>query len=598
MAFVSNITGPWGLLPLAVPLAWIVVARLGVLGFADLSAPERLLGGATWAVATFVASVRLLGAVRALFPLALFGSLALLAGGLAAVRPLASLALPWRKALTRTALPPLLVAGLALGIAVAAAIWMPVWQWDALGYHLPFVDFALQERSFAGVPKDVPYLSTYPHDVELCFLAFRAMLPDDRLVELAHVPFGLLGAAATTAFAKHAGARDDDAVIAGSLWLTVPAVFLQLPTNYIDVACAAFLLVASYWVLAMPTARTITSAGVALGLYLGSKPNAPVATALLFAVLAWRSWRGGHARWTVVAGLLILALGAESYFDNLLRHHNPIRPVRVRIGSWEWPGTTWMHNLLEAGALAPRTHGPLPWRLLVSWTSLSATPMFDMRVGGFGPLFPVALAISLTRIVRERAWVYLAPATAALASPDPAVARYVLAFPALVMALSARSLGRLGPHARGVALAAVTGCAAWSVAYAMPGLAGEGPPLLAYAHMTDTERVRAVGADGPPSEVIAARDRLHPAQAAAYDRAFDLPYLAWTPDLSTRVVRVPDGADVAALERLVQDEDVHLLLVGEDQVAGLFARSHPERFVPLFSLSACKSTRCAAYYRP
>jgi hypothetical protein len=77
-----------------------------------------------------------------------------------------------------------------------------------------------------------------------------------------------------------------------------------------------------------------------------------------------------------------------------------------------------------------------------------------------------------------------------------------------------------------------------------------------------------------------------------------LPYLAWTPDLSTRVVRVPDGADVAALERLVQDEDVHLLLVGEDQVAGLFARSHPERFVPLFSLSACKSTRCAAYYRP
>jgi hypothetical protein len=257
-----------------------------------------------------------------------------------------------------------------------------------------------------------------------------------------------------------------------------------------------------------------------------------------------------------------------------------------------------MHTLLEAGARAPRTHGPLPWRVLVSWTSLGAPPMFDMRIGGFGPLFPVALAVAFARIVRERAWMYLASATAALASPDPAIARYVLAFPALVMALSARPLGRLGPRARGAAVAAVTGCAAWNVAYATPGLAGDGPPLLAYAHMTDAERVRAIGADGPPSEVIAARDRLRPTQAAAYDRAFDLPYLAWTPDLSTRVVRVPDGADVAALESMVQDDDVHLLLVGEDEVAGLFARAHPERFIALSSLSACKSTRCAIYYRP
>ena len=31
----------------------------------------------------------------------------------------------------------------ALVVTSIAAIWLPVWQWDALGYHLPYVNFAL-----------------------------------------------------------------------------------------------------------------------------------------------------------------------------------------------------------------------------------------------------------------------------------------------------------------------------------------------------------------------------------------------------------------------------------------------------------------------
>ena len=38
---------------------------------------------------------------------------------------------------------------------------------------------------------DVGYLSSYPHIVEDAFIAWRALLPDDRLVELAHLMFGL-----------------------------------------------------------------------------------------------------------------------------------------------------------------------------------------------------------------------------------------------------------------------------------------------------------------------------------------------------------------------------------------------------------------------
>jgi hypothetical protein len=593
---VRSLTGRWGLLPVALPLTSVVVSRLGTVVFAGAPPIERLLGGATCAVAAFVAGVWLLGTVHALTPWLMLGSLAALACGLARVGPRGR-PLPWARAFTVTTIPFFASAALALGLALLAAFWMPVWQWDALGYHLPYVDFALQAGALDGVPPDVPYLSTYPHDVELCFLAFRAMLPDDRLVELAHVPLGLFGALATTALAWRWGAGRA-APAAGAAWLTLPAVFLQLPTNYVDVACAAFLLAASYWTLAAPTPRAIVCAGLALGLYLGSKPNAPIGTALLFALLAWRAGRAGRFAWVGVAALLVVAMGGGSYLENLARHHNPIWPVRVALDGWVLPGRKSMHTLLEAGANAPRAHGPLLARLLVSWTSLTAPPACDMRVGGFGPLVPVVLALAVARVVRERGWHLAVVAAAAVASPDPAVARYVLALPALALALAARSLFDLGPRSRAFAVAAASGAAAWNVAYATPGLAGEGPPLLAYAHMTEAERLRAVGADGPPGAIVDARERLRPGEAVAYDDGFDLPHLAFAPDLSRRVVRIADDADDASLARAIDRDAVRLLLVADDGVAGRVARTIAAPFGVLFALEPCKSTRCAAYFRP
>ncbi len=606
MGFVASVTGPWGLLPAALPLAWIVMARLGALAFGDASAGDRAIGGATLTLGAFVAGLRLMGIASALAPAPMLAVLAALACGLVAFRPRLRLSLSWRSAATADSAGPLMVCATALIIVIVAARWLPVWQWDALGYHLPFVQFVLQAASLDGLPRDVPYLSTYPHDIELCFVAFRAMLPDDRLVELGHVPFGLLGAAAAAALARRAGARADHAAIAGALWLTLPAVFLQLPTNYIDVASAALLLLAVYWVLAEPTPRGMACAGVALGLYLGSKPNAPPATALLLALLAWRATRAGTwLGWLCVAVVLTFAFGAESYVDNLIRHHNPIWPIRlpmwpIRVGPdvWTLPGKNWIGQLLAAGAAAPRVHGPLPWRILVSWTSLDAPPVFDMRFGGLGPVFLVALAAALFRVVRDRSWTYFVVALATLASPDPAEARYVLAFPALVLALSASSRELLKRKARAAAVEVLTACAAWNVVYATPGLAGDGPPLAEYAHMPDVQRVRAGGADGPPTRIVDARERLRPGQAAAYDATFDLPYLAWTPDLSTRVVRIPDDATPREVARLVHEEDVHLLLVGDDEAAGIWARTRPTPFVPLFALPGCKIGRCTAYFLP
>ena len=95
----------------------------------------------------------------------------------------------------------------------------------------------------------MPYVSTYPHNVESLIIALRALLPDDRLVDLAQIPFGLLGAVAIAGIARRCGAARPPALAAGAAWVVAPAVFLQMPTDYVDVASAALFLSAIYFVL-------------------------------------------------------------------------------------------------------------------------------------------------------------------------------------------------------------------------------------------------------------------------------------------------------------------------------------------------------------
>ena len=285
-----------------------------------------MLAGATLTVALIAVWVRLLGAVGLVTTWMLLGSLAVVAVAVVVAVRVRGLPwrLPWRRAVSAETVAVLVVSAVAVVIAVVAGYYLPVWQWDALGYHLPYVNFALQRGTLADLPSDMPYLSTYPHIVEYLFIAWRAMLPDDRLVDLAGVPLGLLGALAVATIARGQGARIAHAVAAGAAWLTLPAVFLQLPTNYVDVAAAAFLLTAAAFLLGPLDVRRVLLAGVAIGLFLGAKPTALLGAALLLAALAFRARREGVLRWVAPAVVLTTVLGAETYVVNLIRHANPI----------------------------------------------------------------------------------------------------------------------------------------------------------------------------------------------------------------------------------------------------------------------------------
>jgi hypothetical protein len=486
----------------------------------------------------------------------------------------------------------LVVAGAAVVVAAAAARLLPIWAWDAAGYHLPFVNLVVQSGSAATVPDGLTYVSAYPHNAEYLFALLRLGLPDDTWLDGAQILFGVVGAGVTAAMAKRWGATAPTALAAGALWLTLPAVFLQMPTGYIDVCVAAFFLLAAYWVAAAPTPAGIVMAGLALGLLLGSKPSAPAPVACLSVILTIRALRARQGRWLLAAFGALAVLGAPDYVANIRRFHNPVWPIAVDLGPIHWPGRASVADLLAAGAAAPRLTGPLWSRVLRSWTSLRAPAAFDMRFGGLGSAvvlvaFP-AIAWSARRVPRL-AWLVM---LASLAAPDPATARFILAFPALCLAVAASGASSLPPWLTRIALAACAALSALDLRYAAPALTGDGPSLTQLASMTDEQRLRAVGPDGPPGPWIDLRRALRPGEAIAFDRTFDLSYLLWRRHLENAVVFVPDEASRADVERLLTNENVRFLVAGGGSAAEAVAKAPGRNHRRLF---ACRAEPCAVY---
>jgi hypothetical protein len=596
----SPVFGPWGLLPIAVPCAIFLALRLGSVVFSSGRGADRAVGGAVLAAALVVTTVRILGAAHWLTGAALLGSWAVAALVLA----LSTRHVPWavsiRELSTRATAPLLAAAFVAVAAAVLAALWLPVWQWDALGYHLPYVNFALVARGFDGVPDDMPYVSTYPHNVETLMIALRAMLPDDRLVDIAQIPAGAMGALAIAGIARRCGAARPASLAAGAAWVVVPAVFLQMPTNYVDVTSAAFLLAALYFVLSVRDAppgvagRSLVVGGLALALYLGSKPNAPLSAAVVALLLLWAGARA-RQHGAVLVALLLAAVGGETFVINALRYGNPVWPVEVHLGPIFLHGPTSMQHLLESGAAAPHLHGSLPSRMIRSWTALTSPPVFDMRIGGFGVLVLAAAPAALLTLVLRKDVVAGGCLLATAIAPDPAVARYVLGLPGLLLAFAAPRAASVPARWRPW-LGAMAGCAAAAqIVYAWPGLTGEGPPLAAYAGMNDAERARAVGADGPPTPFIEARTRVGPGETFAFDQSLELPYLAWESDLRYRAIWIPVTLQTGrAVDDFLESQHVRVVAVDEDSPTGRWLTEDKGRFLKLFQ---CKSAPCSVFAR-
>lgn len=581
---IDDLLKPWGLLPLAVPLVLVAANRAAWLVLANASRVERLAASAVLAMGLVHASVGVLGTFGVLTTnalLGLFACLAIVALALTIEVPGDS----WWRTWPQLWPAALLTVPVVL-IAVTSARLLPVWQWDSIGYHLPFVNFVIQSGGFAGVPPDVRFISTYPHDIELGMVALRLMLPDDRLVDLAQLPYGLAGAVLTAALARTLGATSRFSALAGATWLTLPCVFLQLPTNYVDVGTAAALLGALFFLVASPPSwRSMLLGGLALGLFLGSKPSAPLGAAALGALALVRCLRARQLPAFALLVVVATVFGAEMYLVMLARHGNPVWPVAVQLGPLTLPGPHHVTELLAAGAALPSASGTMLERLGVSWLAITSSPVFDMKVGGLGLPFLLAVPLAIAALVRRREPLLVAAVASALLSPDPSMARYVLAFGALVVVLAMTQLSALS-RGHGWVAATVVVVGAAQLWLSWPGLTGDGPSLETYWSMSDDARRVAVGPHGRPTDYPPLWDAVPRGEAIAFDEDFEFPGLLWSPALTSRVHALPAEADAA----FVEQHRVRLLAIGPK-------RRHlapPDRWRVRFS---CRAADCAVFER-
>lgn len=575
--------GAWGLLPFAVSLLAFVVWRLTLLVFRDShSRSDRAAGAVVLAMAVVHATVGTLAQFSLLSPASILTVLAFAGAVLFALTDGApSTRLP------RAALPMLGIT-LILGLAIISARLIPIWQWDSLGYHLPFAQFVLQSGGFSEVPGDVRYISTYPHNIELAMIWLRAMLPDDRLVDLVQVPYGLGGAVLIASLARKLGASELISLCASVAWLAAPGVFLQLPTNYVDIGTATTLLGALYFLFfAAPEAarRNLVIGGISLGLFLGCKPSAPMAAALIGAVVFIRAAHAKQWRALALFTLCTFVFGAEMYVTMLVHHGNPVWPVQVHLGPITLPGEQSVDTLLATASAVPRANGSWLERLTLSWLAVDTHPVFDMRLGGFGWLFLLALPAALLALIRKRSgWLVVAVALS-LVSPDPSTTRYVLAFAALIFALAASVLSSV-PR---LTMATVMLVGAMQITTAWPSLVGDGPAWSELWAMSDDERRMAVGPNGRPTDYPEAWSQVGPNESVAFDVDFEFPALLWSPELRYPVHFLPLVADLPAW---LEHRHVRVAAVGALHAA-MFEAS-PNEWRKLFD---CSSSDCAVYVR-
>jgi hypothetical protein len=589
----------------------------------DRSALERAMAAAL----LFPAFV--IGLVELLSPFGLIGAIPFLVG--AGALMLAALALAgddgrdaiWgdllalRDTLTEIARQPIRLAACGVGLtsitlAILASYLLVPWSWDGLGYHLPFAFDAITEGTLRPVASSAPYVNTYPHLGDVFLIGYRLSLLDGTFVELVQLAYVPLLVLAIASWARRAGVPTGRALSLGMLVLALPAVALQLAANYVDVIYAALAVATFVYATGPMDPRSLALFAVAAGLTLGTKPSAPPLVTLACLVVLVRAGRRGRIGDAVLACVGVVAIGAWKYVENLARFGNPIWPVSIELGPIHVHGLATMGEIAGMGLLPPMRDSGWLARIFASWTTVFPDRyVYDMRVGGFGPLFALVLvpaaiasivaAIRSTRF-RSRARVVAIGvgllAAATLATPGAYWARYTLAVPSALLVLALASSEAVTPRVRAIGDALAVIAASVGLLLAVPGYTVGGPSLAAMMTMSPDEREHAYGADSYEGRFADVRALVGRGESALYDRGFGLAGRLYPLDGRARIEYVADDPATAdELIALVDREHARIIAVTEPPVRPTadLARSRPDRFRFLFGYPDADGAPCGLF---
>jgi hypothetical protein len=229
----------------------------------------------------------------------------------------------------RGALGDRLVAGLAVAVAAALAylvalgIAVPPGQWDELLYHLPRMVLWIQQDAVSAIPAAPgANLDANPVAAEIPQAVTLLLAGSDRYVALFQLLCIPVACLAIYGVARRLGATAPAALFGALLFATFPAVALQAPTGYNDLALAAALVVAAYFAVGSGRVELVLFA-LATGLAVGTKVSGLLGLPAL-ALLVLVATTGRRRAEVAIAGLAGAIAGSWWYVYNLLRE-----------GSWD-----------------------------------------------------------------------------------------------------------------------------------------------------------------------------------------------------------------------------------------------------------------------
>jgi hypothetical protein len=471
--------------------------------------------------------------------------------------------------------PAVLLIPFAL-LGLVWSVWMVLffrsWGWDVLMFHTTITNKIAQAGSIGWIDTAFHQARGYPRNVHLLAVWNVLFLGNTELDDAPQLPFGLIGALATAAWARRVGATRSFSTGLGAAWLCFPAVILQLPSVHVDTACGALLAAGAYFAANTEERCDQLGAATAFGLYLGTKHTGLFHLGLYAPILLLpllRELRASTARLRVIGaafglGALVLLLGAHKYVQNAVVAGNPAWPFKLSLpvlGTLPYendPSTQYggppggRASFFGIPGELENFLGQLrKWDVQVYWP--------DVRDGYFGltftalllPSFLLAFVALRHRALRWQPFGALFLFGAAISVPSAYWPRYSMS--ASVAGLVAFALAWVAIDVAVVrkllstALVALTAYMGWIVVTKLRTDPQYGWPsqLVNAAGWTPFERAtQQVASWNWPREALELKEReFQPGDVITFDQYFTFPGELFTRDLRNQVVYVETNAN-------------------------------------------------------
>lgn len=489
--------------------------------------------------------------------------------------------------------PAVVLVALAL-VGLAWCVWMVLffrsWGWDVLMFHTTITNSIAQNGSLEWIETAFHQVKGYPRNVHLLAVWNVLFLGNTELDDAPQLPFGLIGALATAAWARRLGATRAFATSLGAAWLCFPAVLMQLPSVHVDVACGALLATGAYFATTWEDDADRLASVMAFGLYLGTKHTGMFHLGFfgpLLVVQVLRQLKASNERGRLVFRSLGLAaiiplLGAHKYVQNALVRGNPAWPFKLTVpglGELPWENDPSVQYGGPPGGRASFFGIPGEGRVfleqLFKWDLQVYYP--DVRDGYFGlPFTFLALPCLVLALValkdRERRFQPLALLflfAAAISVPSAYWPRYSMS--ASVAGLVAIALvgvtlkHRLIKLVLSLALVALVGAQTQIVVkklitdpqYGWPAQFWDQPRRSAAERATQQ-----VVSWNWPQQVLEVRDRvMQPGDIVTFDEYLDFPGELFTTDLRNRLVYVQTSLGIPTLAERIKAVNARFSIV-------------------------------------